>query len=1210
MLITITLVAFLVLILVSLATLTRVETQVATNSQHQAQARQNALLALNIAIGQLQRHAGPDQRITGAADLLIPSGITIDASTSGTAARAALDTYWTASRNRHWTGVWRNTNTDDYTATAPALGNPIPSPTPIWLISGNENHDTAPLYRPTDPISGLSVTSTPLDEIKDSADRSHRLLVKASAGITDAAMLDRAVTAPQVRIESDTVPGTGGTPVTVGHYAWWVGDEGVKARANLIDEHAAATADPGLIHRRATAQRPAIEAISTDGTDGLAPFYTANDPDLTTVLGLRQLDFIDSDPTFHQRLREHFHDLSATSRGVLADVKNGGLKRDLTHILGQSDLADFRTVLNAAYDTGTPAPLTTHNPTLSPVATPYATLPPDASATYSYTGPNGIFTHAATWEQLWSFNHLGNLATATPAGVFNASGEAVPRRHTATQHGVYPLIIQAKLFYRLRIVGGAPDPVDGVNRTGDIWVDVIPLAVIANPYSTPLAAADYTLRFTGVQPLVRFGISATNPGDVPSATEFPRLDGGTNANAENQKNLSNGYTGQIELILRSTGMKPGEAQVFTINPSSAENPTISNDLIEITSRTDDKQVVLHNFYDPVPALTYNFSANTSSPSKHIPADKTHVALYTTGVQMNAELHLDYDVAEGHRHAVHFVRGLDIDDPNCFLVDPIKDDSATQQGGGYLLVLNDAATAANSVSPLRPPQQAPFYQVNYRGIVLTFNGGSGSHPLEWARTFVKQGNTGGPGNAPNDFIAANLLFPADNRPVVRWGLVNIGEGFDQTRPPASIGGSGADDFIGFENLLYDLPAPGTTPAGIGHLQHFNTTGHVSAINVTPALERHSHVVHSWQVNHPVANSYPHPRVPRDQVIHFTPGMGFNYDGSYLWNDIFWDRFYFSTYPVNGAFDFATGTLPNARLRPFRPADEVPWDEPAHYRGDGNPATAANSRRAAENLLLDGAFNINSTSVAAWKAVLSGLRDIPLGTETAPANLTAPFARTLHQTGGADDARAGDTANAWAGIHNLTPAEIETLAEEIVLQVRRRGPFLSLAEFVNRRLVSATSATDDPAFGLAGTLQAALDRVVNQPGDIAAPFRMTSDTDLARSQIADADYIMSTALAGFPGYMLQGDLLSALGPSLTVRSDTFVIRTYGDTVNPATGDVTGRAWCEAIVQRTPDYVVPANGAAGNAPHEAATDPVNAEFGRRFVVTAFRWLNPEDI
>src|SRR5690606_37451021 len=77
LLITITLVAFLVLILVGLATLTRVETQVAANSQLQTQARQNALMALNIALGQLQKHTGPDQRVTARADIILPASATV-----------------------------------------------------------------------------------------------------------------------------------------------------------------------------------------------------------------------------------------------------------------------------------------------------------------------------------------------------------------------------------------------------------------------------------------------------------------------------------------------------------------------------------------------------------------------------------------------------------------------------------------------------------------------------------------------------------------------------------------------------------------------------------------------------------------------------------------------------------------------------------------------------------------------------------------------------------------------------------------------------------------------------------------------------------------------------------------------------------------------------------------------------------------------------
>jgi hypothetical protein len=90
-----------------------------------------------------------------------------------------------------------------------------------------------------------------------------------------------------------------------------------------------------------------------------------------------------------------------------------------------------------------------------------------------------------------------------------------------------------------------------------------------------------------------------------------------------------------------------------------------------------------------------------------------------------------------------------------------------------------------------------------------------------------------------------------------------------------------------------------------------------------------------------------------------------------------------------------------------------------------------------------------------------------------------------------------------------------------------------------------------------------------------------------------------------------VLSALGASLSARSDSFTIRTYGDSVNPATGDVTGRAWCEAVVQRLPDYVRPESVPDGDASTKIANlHADNQTFGRRFHIVSFRWLSAEDI
>jgi hypothetical protein len=72
-------------------------------------------------------------------------------------------------------------------------------------------------------------------------------------------------------------------------------------------------------------------------------------------------------------------------------------------------------------------------------------------------------------------------------------------------------------------------------------------------------------------------------------------------------------------------------------------------------------------------------------------------------------------------------------------------------------------------------------------------------------------------------------------------------------------------------------------------------------------------------------------------------------------------------------------------------------------------------------------------------------------------------------------------------------------------------------------------------------------------------------------------------------------------ITCRSDTFTIRGYGETKN-SKDEVTARAWCEAVVQRVPDFVDPEDEA-----HSAIADlsPVNQTFGRRFEIVSFRQI-----
>jgi hypothetical protein len=97
-------------------------------------------------------------------------------------------------------------------------------------------------------------------------------------------------------------------------------------------------------------------------------------------------------------------------------------------------------------------------------------------------------------------------------------------------------------------------------------------------------------------------------------------------------------------------------------------------------------------------------------------------------------------------------------------------------------------------------------------------------------------------------------------------------------------------------------------------------------------------------------------------------------------------------------------------------------------------------------------------------------------------------------------------------------------------------------------------------------------------------------------------------GSPGMVTQGDLMMMLAPIATVRGDTFKIRSYGEALSADGKSVLARAWCEAVVQRMPEFIDP-----GDAPATlvaSLTSAANKNFGRRFEVVSFRWLNEQEL
>lgn len=400
----------------------------------------------------------------------------------------------------------------------------------------------------------------------------------------------------------------------------------------------------------------------------------------------------------------------------------------------------------------------------------------------------------------------------------------------------------------------------------------------------------------------------------------------------------------------------------------------------------------------------------------------------------------------------------------------------------------------------------------------------------------------------------------------------------------------------------------------------------------------------RVNYALGNSFANPLIPSSDISMQSPMSGTSaraLDHSYLMNASLWDSVFFSSatnYSYNGSIispargknqvisDFFTEKerMLNSRLIPY--ISEGDAESLASTYSDKSEVEFAKS--FASNALIQGAFNVNSVSVDAWRAVLSSLREssvVGYTNKTYTVGDKTAFVRTgLPIAGSADDTNPQDTVEArgqvqWAGFRTLSDDQIEDLSEAIVAEIRERNdeddaPALCLADFINRRPGSPSAV-----HALKGILQTAIDKT-----DINQRFhqdysRSVSGGSLAAYRtngLANKDALDGWTGDGAAPMLTQGDLLTGLAPIITARGDTFTIRSYGES-KATNGTLLARAWCEATVQRIPDYVDAANPADFDIGKPADGDIMNSGltlanklFGRRFVVTSFRWLNSSEI
>jgi hypothetical protein len=1176
LLVTITLVAFLVLILVALATFVRVETQVAGNSQQQGLARQNALAALTIALGELQKYAGPDQRATARADV----GVSADGA-------------------RQWTGVWANAaNPQSGGSSAPVLLQ--------WLVSGNQgtNFDpagsvsaaeasfgrilsapAAPVFGPAQAVGGLSAGMSWADTPTIGGEEAVLLVGAGTAGGADASGY---VAAPLVDIEVSptTVPGLdpSGGDVRLGRYAYWIGDEGVKARLNVADPYvtpteamAAADVDPApdSVYRLMAPQRLGVEQIA-----GFAQ-YPVNEARLRQVLELNQAGLV-APGLSRAAFQAAFHDVTSDSFSVLADGLRGGLKRDLTYAFARDSLAEYRAVIRDPWRPISPAAA---NPLLSGVFD--ATIS-DATVTEATLASE----QGPTWEQLRSYARMG--------GELDSTERMSPRIQSAEQQGIYPILVQARLGFLggKTVDGSTPDMQRFIFRMS-------PVFVLANPYNVTIAGGKFRVRAI-------FDAAGGGYGVYLGRTSAPVW----------RKTLRELFDGQV-YELNSPDLRPGQARLFTLAQDetwAAEKVyQFDNEWAETFISLDtEAEVTDAQMQTAGLHAVFSDSGTQNSWRPNGTIDSAGAVDGTMTWALTSEADEVYQ-----RISNHVARGSGASVYDGGFFNPTgapRDDPEVR--GYFMFKLGDTGNFTGpsaSYSELSPVRVYPYYSLaNIRAPMIA--------RTEWQNRLTS------PTIFSSVVYSQQFLKSANNVSFRRWFRFGESDPFSAAevewqgvlREGSLSSGSASLPQARMSWPMADVPREPDGPlsgmVSIGQLQHFNAGGHNDGQILPPASSPLSVRPLSnsvWRPRHvgnpnPIGNSRANPYVRRDLARTRWPATGTRepyHDQSYLLNRALFDGYFFSTYPQDfGApLNLDRERLANTSLVPFR--NDVAGDDTDAFRGEASTFDADDVFLPARNLLQRGGFNVNSTSVAAWRALLGSLAGAELNGES---GLSGPFARSVHQPGGSAGASDGVSENAWTGFRNLSPAQLDALAAAIVAEIKKRGPAVSLADFINRKLVADNAA--DAELRLSGPLQAAIDASGVNSG-LAQQIQNWDNAviDISASQSGHPVFpypahVPPHPLEGIAGWLSQADLVQALAPLMTARSDTFRIRTYGEARNPVTQEVVGRAWCEAIVQRLPDYL----DAPGNDARDIRSEltPTNRQFGRKFIVTGFRWLGSDEI
>ncbi len=1121
--ISLSLMVLLTVLAVGLLTLSTVSLRASSQGDAMQTARSNARLALALAIGQLQKTACADQKITA------PATIANEGAPR-----------WLA-------GVWNGK--------LPTSSTPVPdkgSEFLGYLASGSEQ--------------STSGSPDALPETTGGAE----LLGTGSLG-KDASADDK-VFAKKIGTPSASGESLGG------RYAWAIFDEGTKAKIDLVRKDR-----PELGNGQRQAAMSGAARFGMEALDGFDSFDWFKGTDQGRMFTLPTGDLVEEMPELAARQ----HEVTVVSRGLVTDAARGGLRKDLSLLFGGASLPSSYTT-KKIYDESTVV-----NEASNPL-----------------------------WQQAFEYSNLYNelsgdtLKASIPTGYTPVKYDARSRSYKANPQagkGVPLLPVVSKMQMQFSLVakdahaswsGG----VDGNAATGEdnymVYMIYSPIVTLYNPYSVPLTFDEVRINFKDLP--IGFRFYRNGQPQTNSMAHFNQLyvyhDGNSNAAKTFGINLRSSYS---KTKVAPVMMQPGETRVF--GESVDGKWTFASNSTQFFDWEDGGN------------MTSNLPLAPGYPSQGV------------------GFWIDWLTPPPIRSAFDDGRGilpLKLSDTIDVGFGPLKSTSQTGPRLSFELSLIQGSGA---------PKRSGTLDLDYvddSTLRSALSKGSSTFPngeerLE--RPYLGSEIYQSPSTPLKDFTRAKAFaqfsfyakttMESDSatRPWVEGGhatsLVGIELGKEKM------------DIHPFEVSLKRLPPSYRFPMDALNRGKF-FTGHSEAAGtrIAPQYEvpllpvqslaqlRHAQLCNQGFLpgaTYTVGESFASSMIPAGAVSAAGTKDYRLLDHAWMANTALWDGYYFSTLSPYAGPVLGTRSL-NSVVRKFFdgeesllnprmvPAGNTPAEETVAELtgGEGYLSSAA-------HLMIDGAFNVNSTSVAAWTALLASLNQEDVdtfhladGTATPVAAVESkvpyPFSR-MRRAGGPPVERAGMFQGRharWSGMRSLEKEQIEELARNIVAEIRERGPFLSLAEFVNR------SPGNDKEKAATGPLQAAIDKTGSINQRFSEDSRQYAPAELAG--IAFPEVMEGMNAAGAPGYLTQGDILSAVGPVVAVRSDTFRIRTYGEALDPKS-NITARAWCEAVVQRIPEFVDPSD-----AP-ETATDAlkdINQQFGRRFIVTSFRWLGKDEV